>query len=100
VRASPLILIGMEGEERLEERIVFDPQILVGKATVKGTRISVEAVLCSLAASLDFDDLFAAFPRLTEADVKACLVFASKQVRRHPKAQEHRRKLLGRSSDS
>ena len=78
----------------------MDPEILVGKPTIRGTRISVELVLCHLAGNLDLDDLFRAYPRLTPDDVKACLAFAAKQVRRHPKAQEYRRKILGRSADS
>lgn len=58
------------------DRIVTDPNILVGKPTVKGTRISVELILDFLAAELDLDELFAAYPRLTREDVKAVLAYA------------------------
>ena len=62
----------------LSERIVEDPAILLGKPTVRGTRISVELVLEHLACNLDLDDLFAAYPRLTPEDIKACLQYASR----------------------
>jgi uncharacterized protein (DUF433 family) len=62
------------------DRIVVDPQILVGKPVVKGTRISVELVLGHLAENPDVQDLFAAYPHLSIEDVKACLAYASALV--------------------
>ncbi len=62
------------------DRIVRDPQILVGKPVVKGTRIAVEVVLDYLAHNPDFDELFADYPRLTMDDVKACLAYAQMLV--------------------
>lgn len=62
------------------ERIVVDPEILVGKPVVKGTRISVELVLKRLSQDLDLDLLIEAYPRLTPEDVKACLAYAEAQV--------------------
>ena len=37
------------------DRIVQDPEIMVGKPTVRGTRITVEAVLDHLAANPDLE---------------------------------------------
>jgi uncharacterized protein (DUF433 family) len=53
---------------------------------VRGTRIPVELVLAHLAENPDVNDLFAAYPRLTLADVKACLEYAQKAVA-HAKAR-------------
>jgi uncharacterized protein (DUF433 family) len=64
------------GHDSYHDRIVIDPEIMAGKPVVKGTRIPVELVLKRLAADLDLTTLFAAYPRLTEADVKACLDYA------------------------
>jgi uncharacterized protein (DUF433 family) len=66
----------------LLQRIVKDPEIMVGKPTVRGTRITVEAVLEHLAANPDLDDLFAAYPRLTREDLQACLAYAQTRVAR------------------
>jgi uncharacterized protein (DUF433 family) len=57
-------------------RIASDPQILVGKPVLKGTRIAVEHVLQQLVANPDTDELFAAYPDLTLDDVRACLAYA------------------------
>ena len=58
------------------ERIVQDPKIMVGKPVIRGTRITVERIIDHLATTPDFDDLFAAYPRLTMEDVQAALAFA------------------------
>jgi uncharacterized protein (DUF433 family) len=63
-----------------QDRIVTDPQILVGKPTIKGTRISVERVLEYLAVNPNFDELFTDYPRLTMEDVQACLAYAQAKV--------------------
>jgi uncharacterized protein (DUF433 family) len=70
-----------------EERIIQDPEILVGKPVVKGTRIPVELVLAKLAYNPDLNELFADYPRLTVDDVKACLEYAATLVRRQRKAR-------------
>jgi uncharacterized protein (DUF433 family) len=40
-------------------RIIADPEILVGKPVIAGTRISVELMLEYLAHNLDFNEFFA-----------------------------------------
>ena len=68
-------------QPRYRDRIVRDPEILVGKPVVKGTRIPVEVVLEYLAHNPDFAELFADYPRLTMEDVQACLEYAQELVR-------------------
>jgi uncharacterized protein (DUF433 family) len=63
-----------------DRRIVVDPRIMAGKPVVRGTRIPVELVLKRLSQDLDLQTLFVSYPRLTEADVKACLAYASALV--------------------
>jgi uncharacterized protein (DUF433 family) len=58
------------------DRIISDPEILGGKAVIKGTRISVALVLEKLAFDPDLTNLFRDYPRLTLDDVKACLAYA------------------------
>lgn len=64
-----------------QDRIVVDPDVMVGKPTIRGTRIPVELVLEQLSYNLDLDELFAAYPRLTIEDIKACLAFAGRAVK-------------------
>lgn len=63
------------------DRITSDPAIMVGKPVVAGTRIPVERVLRHLEEN-DRADLFAAFPELTDEDVRACLAYARAAVER------------------
>jgi uncharacterized protein (DUF433 family) len=74
-------MILMEKERPLyQDRIIVDPEIMVGKPVVKGTRIPVELVLKRLAQDLDLATLLEAYPRLTPEDVKACLEYAERLV--------------------
>ena len=70
-----------EPTQSYEDRIVVDPKIMLGKPTIRGTRIPVELVLEQLSYDLDPSELYAAYPRLTEDDVKACLAFARQALR-------------------
>ncbi|MCE7986859.1 MAG: DUF433 domain-containing protein [Caldilinea sp. CFX5] len=65
---------------RYQDRIVINPEIMVGKPVIKGTRIPVELVLKRLSQDLNLETLFAAYPRLTLEDVKACLAYAEAVV--------------------
>lgn len=64
------------------DRITRDPDIMVGKPMVKGTRIPVGRVLQRLAETPNLDDLFQALPELTLEDVRACLAYAYEQLER------------------
>jgi uncharacterized protein (DUF433 family) len=63
-----------------QDRIIQDPNIMVGKPVIKGTRIPVERVLAHLASTPDLAGLFAAYPRLTRADVQAALAYVREAV--------------------
>jgi uncharacterized protein (DUF433 family) len=56
--------------------IVLDPEILVGKPVVKGTRISVEFVIGLMADGWSEADILSNYPHLTHEDVIACLGYA------------------------
>jgi uncharacterized protein (DUF433 family) len=64
-----------------QDRIVIDPEIMVGKPVVKGTRIPVERVIAHLAHNPELSDLFGAYPELRIDDVKACLAYAHATIK-------------------
>jgi uncharacterized protein (DUF433 family) len=66
----------------LLERIVQVPDILGGKPTIKGTRISVEHILANLRDNPSYEDLLRGYPRLPLEDVRACFAYAEVKVRR------------------
>ena len=67
-------------QQTYQDRIIVDPEIMVGKPVIKGTRIPVELILERLAQDHDMQELFADYPRLTVEDVKACLAYAKALV--------------------
>ena len=60
-----------------QERIVVDPEVLVGKPLVKGTRLSVDFIIGLLAEGWSEPDILKNYPGLTHNDVLACLAYAS-----------------------
>jgi len=54
-----------------QEYIVFDKSILLGKPTIKGTRLSVELILELLSNGWSEQMLYDAYPNLTETQLKA-----------------------------
>ena len=63
------------------DRIISDPNILVGKPTVKGTRTSVELILGWLANGWSFEDIVTAYPHVARDDILAALAFAAELMR-------------------
>ncbi|MBM3323025.1 DUF433 domain-containing protein [candidate division WOR-3 bacterium] len=61
--------------------IVSDPDIMMGKPVIVGTRITVELILEKLAAGETVDDILSAHPRLTADTIKAALAFAAAALR-------------------
>jgi uncharacterized protein (DUF433 family) len=64
-----------------EQRIVIDPDVLVGKPTVRGTRIAVDFVLELLAQGWTEAEVLRNYPTLTSEDVRACLRYASRVLK-------------------
>lgn len=59
------------------ERIVIDPNILVGKPVVKDTRLAVEFIVDLMAQGWSKEQILANYPRLTSDDILACVAYAS-----------------------
>ena len=68
--------------EQLEQRISIDPQVMVGKPVIRGTRIPVELVVRMLAQGIPEDDILEEYPRLQLEDIRAALTYAA-QVLAH-----------------
>lgn len=61
--------------------IVSDPNTMMGKPTVRGTRVTVESILEKLAAGETVEQVISEHPRLNEEDVRAALAFAGEALR-------------------
>jgi uncharacterized protein (DUF433 family) len=64
------------------DRITVDPDILVGKPVIAGTRIPVSLVLNLLAHDYTFDRIVEAYPILAAEDIRAAIAYASARLDR------------------
>ena len=75
----------METEEKSNEaRITINPNILVGKPVITGTRVPVYLILNLIAHGYDFDRIVEEYPNLTHEDVKAALLYAAERMYQRP----------------
>ena len=61
--------------------IVSDPNVMMGKPVVAGTRITVELILEKLAAGETVEQVLEAHPRLKREAIQAALTFAAEALR-------------------
>lgn len=60
-----------------KDRIYIDPEILVGKPIIKGTRLAVEFIIDLLAQGWTEEKILRNYPGISREDVHACLAYAS-----------------------
>ena len=60
-----------------QERMVIDPAILTGKPVIRGSRLAVEFIVDLLAQGWDEAEILTNYPGITQADIQACLAYAS-----------------------
>jgi uncharacterized protein (DUF433 family) len=60
-----------------QSRITINPNILVGKPIIKGTRLAVEFIIDLLAQGWATDEILRNYPGITIEDIQACLSYAS-----------------------
>jgi len=60
-----------------EPRIKRDPEVMMGKPVISGTRITVEHILHLLGAGDRVEDVLRQHPQLTEADIHAAQAYAA-----------------------
>lgn len=54
-------------------RIAANPNVMMGKPCIKGTRITVELILRKLGAGRSFAELLESYPHVEEEDLRAAL---------------------------
>lgn len=59
------------------ELIIMDPGIVGGQPVLKGTRVTLNTVLSSLAEGATIQQILDDFPTLTEDHVRAAIAFAA-----------------------
>lgn len=69
-----------DAKNRLLQRIIIDPKIMVGKPVIKGTRIPVELIMRLIAQGIPEHEILDDYPHLTKEDLQAVLVYASELI--------------------
>jgi uncharacterized protein (DUF433 family) len=64
--------------EEIADRIVMDPDVMVGKPVIKGTRIPVYIIVEFVANGMTEKEILKEYPQLKKEDIKAALLYASK----------------------
>jgi uncharacterized protein (DUF433 family) len=68
--------------EEIADRIVIDPDVMVGKPVIKGTRIPVYLLVEFVANGMTDKEILVEYPQLRKEDLKAALLYASKCLER------------------
>ena len=66
--------------KQLIDRITINPNVMVGKPTIRGLRITVEQILKALARGITTQELLEDYPELEPEDIQAVLLYAAELV--------------------
>ena len=67
-------------DKELLERITLDPEVMVGKPVIKGTRLTVDFILNLLAHGASEEEIIDEYDGLTKEDIQACFLFATRSL--------------------
>ncbi len=67
------------------DRIDINPEVMLGKPVIRGTRITVELLLRKLSEGASEADLIDAYPYLKREDIQAAIAYAADTVARAPR---------------
>ena len=62
---------------KLLNRIVINPNVMVGKPVIRGTRLTVQHILNLLAHGETAEEVLQEYEGLTHDDILACIMFAA-----------------------
>lgn len=61
----------------VHERIAVDPNVMIGKPVIRGTRIPVELIVRMVGQGTPTEEILREYPRLTDDDIRAALTYAA-----------------------
>ena len=78
---TPLRNAYIYGMVQWQKHIHADPGVLVGKPTIRGTRLAVEFIVELLASGWTMEDVLENYPRLTREDLTAVFAFVASNIK-------------------
>lgn len=76
-----MLYTNSKGGKTMSNRIEVNPNILLGKPVIAGTRIPVYLILNLLASGYSYERIMEAYPGLTREDIIAALTYAEQRMR-------------------
>ena len=61
----------------MNDRIEINPDVMLGKPVIKGTRVPVELIVRKLGEGASIEDLLDGYPNLKKEDIQAALTYAA-----------------------
>ena len=61
-------------------RITIDPEVMVGKPVIRGTRVPVDLILRLLSKGLSTDEVLEDYPQLKKEDIQAALLYGAEVI--------------------
>jgi len=59
------------------DRITFDPQIMGGRASIRGMRIPVSVIVGQIAHGANFEEILEGYPDLEREDIQQAIEYAA-----------------------
>ena len=59
------------------DRITFDPNVMGGRACIRGLRVTVSLIVNLVANGMDIDEIIEAYPYLEADDIRQALQYAA-----------------------
>ena len=59
------------------DRITFDPNVMGGRACIRGTRVTVSLIVNLVANGMDADEIVDAYPYVEPDDIRQALQYAA-----------------------
>ncbi len=59
------------------DRVTFDPQIMGGRACIRGMRIPVSVIVGQIAHGATFEEILADYPDLQQEDIRQAIEYAA-----------------------
>ena len=64
----------------MNDRIEINPDVMLGKPVIKGTRVPVELIVRKLGEGASIEDLLDGYPNLKKEDIQAALTYAANNL--------------------
>jgi len=65
-----------------KDKISVNPNVMLGKPCIKGTRITVELIIKKLSEGASINDLLEGYPKLIVEDIRAALAYSADVISR------------------